>query len=82
MPIDPLLPPSGIPWYKSQRVLGLCQASALLALIWTMNGLQSNVWDWKVGLAIPLLANVITVVRDMWSPTVVGPLAVMNRGNP
>ena len=81
MPTDPLLPPSGIVWYRSQKFLGLCQASALMALMWVMAGLQSGSWDWKAGLAIPLLANVITVVRDMWSPTVAGPFAFQNTKN-
>ena len=81
MPLDPLLPPSGIPWYRSQRFTALWQAAALMTLMWVLAGLQSNTWDWKAGLLIPILSNLAVALRDMWSPTVVGPFDTMNKRN-
>ena len=81
MPADPLLPPSGVVWYKSRSFTGLWQASALMVLMWFADAVRLDVWDWRTGLALPLLANAIVVFKEMWSPTVVGPLNVMNRNN-
>jgi len=78
---DPTTVTQPVVWWKSQKAIGLYQSVVLMTLLWTMAGLQSGVWDWKSGLLIPILSSVVVVVRDMWSPTVVGPLAMQNKRN-
>jgi hypothetical protein len=70
-----------IPWYRSHGFTALVQSSLLLTLGWLGVAVSTNVWDWRVGLAVPLLSNVIVGLRAMWSPTVVGPFSMMNRAN-
>lgn len=81
MPADPLLPPSGIPWWKAQKFTGFWQSALLTAMIWTLNGVQSNVWDWRAGLVVPILSGAIVVFRDQFSTTVAGPLSMQNTRN-
>ena len=70
-----------VPWYRSHAFTALWQSALLTALGFALSGLVSNTWDWKGGLAIPVLSNLLVALKVMWSPTVQGPLSVMNRSN-
>ena len=70
-----------VKWYESRSFKALLQSSVLLTLGWVLAALGTNTWDWRTGLAVPLLSNVLVQLRDMWSPTVVGPLSFMNASN-
>ena len=69
------------PWYLSYAFKALLQTSVLSSLGWLSLALATDVWDWRQGLAIPLLSNVIIMLKAMWEPGMVGPLAVMNKNN-
>jgi hypothetical protein len=70
-----------VPWYSSRAFTALWQTSALSALGWLTVAVSTDVWDWRTGLAVPLLSNVFVVFKDMWSSTVRGPFDFMNKGN-
>lgn len=69
------------PWYSSRAFKALLQTSVLSSLGWLSLALATDVWDWRQGLAIPLLSNVVIVLKSMWEPGIVGPLATMNKNN-
>lgn len=69
-------------WYKTHAFTALWQASVILILAWLLVGLNTNLWDWKTGLLVPLISNLIVCLKEMWSPSVAGPFAFMNRSNP
>ena len=69
------------PWYRSYAFKALLQTSVLSSLGWLSLALATDVWDWRQGLAIPLLSNVIIMLKAMWEPGMVGPLNVMNKNN-
>ena len=73
--MDPVL------WYQSRSFKALVQSSVLLTLAWVGVALSTNVWDWRTGLAVPLISNIVIGLRDMWSPTVNGPFNAMNTNN-
>ena len=82
LPVSPApLPDGAVEWYDSRAFRALAQTSVLTALGWLAVSLTTNTWDWRVGLALPILSNVIVNLTDMWSPTVKGPLAMMNKKN-
>jgi hypothetical protein len=70
-----------VPWYRSQRFTALWQSAAVLSLGWLMVALQTGTWDWRTGLLVPILGNVILVLRDWTSPTVQAPIPYLNRNN-
>lgn len=70
-----------VPWYKSQRFTALWQSALVLTVGWVMVALQTNAWDWKTGLLVPILGNVLLILKDWTSPSVTAPLAVLNRKN-
>jgi hypothetical protein len=70
-----------VPWYRSRACTALLQTSVLSALGWLIVAVSTNVWDWRTGLAVPLLSNVFIVFKDMWSSTVRGPFDFMNKDN-
>ena len=71
-----------IPWYKSHAFVALVQTSLLLTLGWVGVALSTNVWDWRTGLAVPLVSNIVIALRTLWSPTTQGPFDFMNKNNP
>jgi hypothetical protein len=75
----PAQPP--VLWWKSQKFTGLWQSAVVMLLLWVINGLGTNVWDWKAGLLIPVLSSAAIAFRDMWSPNVVGILPMQNTNN-
>lgn len=78
---DPVPVPPPVIWYQSRVFTALWQNCVLMILIWTLSGLQSGNWDWKAGLAIPIISSVIVAFRDMWSPNIVGIFPMQNRKN-
>jgi hypothetical protein len=70
-----------IPWYKSHAFVALIQTSVLMVLGWLAVALSTNVWDWRTGLAVPLVSNLIIVFKTMWSPTTQGPFDFMNKAS-
>jgi hypothetical protein len=71
-----------VPWYQSRSFKALAQTTVLLTLGWVLVGLSTNVWDWRTGLAVPIVSNILVGLRDMWSVTVTGPFDFMNRTPP
>jgi len=73
--------PQAVPWYKSQRLIALAQVSAILVLGWVLQGLTTHVWDpYQLGALV--ISNLVVILKDWWSPTIVAPIAMFNRSNP
>ena len=70
-----------VTWYRSQRFTALWQSCAVLTIGWLMVALQTNSWDWKTGLAVPILGNVLLILKDWNSPAVQAPIPYLNRNN-
>lgn len=69
-----------IPWYQSQRFITLCQSTALWVLSWLVAALSSNDWAWRA-VAIGVATNILIVMKDWWSPTIVAPFNALNQNN-
>ena len=73
-------PVAPVPWYQGQRFIALCQSSALLVLVWLIQSLTSNTWEWR-GIAVAVLGNVLLQLKDWWNPNIVGPFDFTNKNN-
>ena len=74
--------PQPIAWYKSQRFIILVQSNVLLILGWLLQVLSATPIEWmwrQIGVAI--IGNVMLMLKDWWSPTVIAPFAVLNKKN-
>lgn len=69
-----------VPWYKSQRFIIMVQSTILLVLGWGGQALATNDWSWRP-IAIAVVGNVLLMLKDWWSPTVIAPFAALNRSN-
>lgn len=70
-----------IPWWKSHAIVALAQTSVIMTLGWVAVALSTNIWDWRTGLAVPLISNLVIGLKTMWSPTTQGPFDFMNKNN-
>lgn len=81
MPDPTPAPVAGLPWWKSQQAIAYLKSTVLLAVGWALVGATSGVWDWRAGLLVPILSNLLLTLQNMWSKDVVGPLPMMNKRN-
>ncbi len=70
-----------IPWYQSHTFTALWQTTVLTSLIWLGAAVATNVWDWRNGLIVPLISNVIVLFKSMFDPTVAGIFKFQNARN-
>ena len=58
------------------------QSNVLLILGWLLQVLSATPIEWmwrQIGVAI--IGNVMLMLKDWWSPTVIAPFAVLNKKN-
>ena len=70
-----------VPWYKTQKFTALWHQWVLMAAFWLAYSLETNIYNWRTGLAIPLLSSFITIFNDWRAPSVISPISTMNRNN-
>ena len=70
-----------VPWYKSQKFTALWHQWVIMAAFWLAYSLETNVYNWRTGLAIPLLSSFITMFNDWRAPSIISPIGAMNRNN-
>lgn len=75
-------PQVSVPWYASRTFAAMMQTTVLTGLGWLTVALSSNKWDdWQVGLILPVASNILILLRDMWSSTIIAPAKIMNTNN-
>lgn len=69
-----------VPWYESQQFKALWQASLITVITWLAAALVTNDWTWKPTLSA-LLSNMVIILKDWFSPTIIAPIPQLNRKN-
>ena len=70
-----------VPWSKSQRFTALWHQWVIMASIWLVYSLETNTYNWRTGLLIPLVSSFVTMFNDWRAPTVIAPIPAFNANN-
>ena len=80
---DPVPPVGPVPvkWYESQKFTALWHQWVIMAAIWLTYSLETNTYNWRTGLLIPLISSFVTLFNDWRAPSVIAPIGAMNANN-